>query len=176
MNSVKKIAITGPESTGKSTLSRQLAVYYETVWALEFARKYLDELDRPYEISDLTQIANGQISSEREALLKANNFVFCDTELTVLKIWSEHKYGKVDPLIIDAHKSDSYDLYLLMNVDLDWEADPQRENPKLGKFFLDWFERELALKSAPYRIISGSYSDRFKNARKVIEEHFSIKS
>lgn len=175
MDSIKKIAITGPESTGKSTLSRQLAEHYKTVWVPEYARTYLNLLDRPYEPADLTEIAKGQISHEEELLLKANKFLFCDTDLNVIKIWSQHKYGYVDPYILSEYELDSYDLYLLMDVDLGWEHDPQRENPFQQKFFFDWFERELKIKSVAYRVIRGNAEERFENAQKVIDEYFSIK-
>ncbi len=173
MDSIKKIAITGPESTGKSTLARQLAEHYKTVWVPEYARTYINRLNRPYERYDLTEMAKGQISHEEKLLLESNNFLFCDTDLSVIKIWSEHKYGIVDPFILTKYESDSYDLYLLMDIDLGWEYDPQRENPELRKYFLDWFKRALKLKSAPYRIICGKAEERLENAQKVIDEYFS---
>ncbi len=173
MDSIKKIAITGPESTGKSTLTRQLAEHYKTVWVPEYARTYINQLNRPYERNDLTEMAKGQISHEEKLLLESNNFLFCDTDLSVIKIWSEHKYGIVDPFILTEYESKSYDLYLLMDIDLGWEYDPQRENPELRKFFFDWFERILKSKSVPYRIIRGNAEERFENAQKVIDEYFS---
>ena len=87
MDSIKKIAITGPESTGKSTLARQLAEHYKTVWVPEYARTYINQLNRPYERYDLMEMAKGQISQEEKLLLESNNFLFCDTELSVIKIW-----------------------------------------------------------------------------------------
>jgi len=173
MDPIKKIAITGPESTGKSTLARQLAEHYKTVWVPEYARTYINRLNRPYERYDLTEMAKGQISHEEKLLLESNNFLFCDTDLSVIKIWSEHKYGIVDPFILAEYESDSYELYLLMDINLGWEYDPQRENPELRKFFFDWFERILKTKSVPYRIIRGNAEERFQKAQKVIDEYFS---
>ncbi len=173
MDPIKKIAITGPESTGKSTLARQLAEHYKTVWVPEYARTFINQLNRPYERYDLTEMAKGQISHEEKLLLESNNFLFCDTDLSVIKIWSEHKYGIVDPFIFAKYESDSYELYLLMDIDLGWEYDPQRENPELRKFFFDWFERILKTKSVPYRIIRGNVEERFQKAQKVLDEYFS---
>lgn len=175
MDSIKKIAITGPESTGKSTLARKLAEHYNTIWVPEYARAYIDQLNRPYNQNDLTEITKGQILHEKELISKANNYLFCDTELTVLKIWSEFKYGSIDPYIRSEYDKISYDLYILLDVDLPWQYDPQRENPELGKFFLTWFERELKAKGATYNIISGNTEERIKNACKAVDDLFSQK-
>jgi NadR type nicotinamide-nucleotide adenylyltransferase len=172
MDSVKKIAITGPESTGKSTLARKLAEHYKTLWVPEYARTYIDQLDRPYEQHDLNQIAKGQIFHENEFISKSNKFMFCDTELTVLKIWSAYKYGNVDSYILSEYKNSSYDLYLLLDIDLPWEYDSQRENPDQRKYFFDWFEKELRLKGANYQIINGNADERLENACRAIEHYF----
>ena len=176
MNSFKekiiRIAITGPESTGKSTFARKLAEHYNTVWVPEFARTYINQLGRPYEQYDLTEIAKGQIAHERESISKANKYLFCDTESTVIKIWSEFKYGTVDPYILSEHSKRSYGLYLLMDIDLPWEYDPQREHPEKRKFFFDWFESELKAKKVPYRIISGNHLERIKRACVAIDNSF----
>jgi NadR type nicotinamide-nucleotide adenylyltransferase len=174
MNSIKKIAITGPESTGKSTLARQLAIHYKTVWVPEYARTYIEKLDRLYYKDDLLAILKGQIKSEEELMCKADKFLFCDTDLTVIKIWAEHKYGSVDPCILSEFAHRSYDLYLLLDIDLSWQFDPQREHPDKRKFFFDWFERELKHKKAHYHIISGNNDDRFKNACSIIDALLNI--
>jgi len=168
-----RIAITGPESTGKSTLATQLANDYKTVWVPEYARGYIDQLNRPYQEKDLKEIAKGQIQAENKAELKANKFVFCDTELTVIKIWSLYKFGKVDPFILSEANIRSYDLYFLMDIDLPWEYDPQREHPEKRKYFFDWFDKELNAKNVNYRIIRGNEEKRFQMARNLIDEFFS---
>lgn len=175
MDSITKIAITGPESTGKSTLAKYLADYYNTIWVPEYARTFIDQLNHPYKKNDLVEITKGQILSEKKLISKANKYLFCDTEMTVLKIWSEYKFGSIDPYILSEYDKSSYELYLLMNVDLPWQYDPQRENPEQGKFFLNWFERELNSKGATYRIISGNTEERIKNACKAIDDLFTQK-
>ncbi len=175
MESIIKIAITGPESTGKSTLARKLAEHYNTIWVPEYARIYLDKLNRPYTQNDLVEITKGQIRDEKEMISKANKYLFCDTEMTVLKIWSEYKYGNLDPSIRSEYDKSSYDLYLLLNVDVPWKYDPQRENPERGKFFFDWFKTELDSKKAIYRIISGNTEERLLNACKAVDGFFAQK-
>jgi len=175
INSIKdsapilKIAITGPESTGKSTLTRALAQHYQTVWVEEYARQYLDRLGRPYVASDLLTIAHGQILNEQKSHEKARGFLFCDTEPIVLKIWSQHKYGHVADEILEICRTTSYHHYLLMDIDLPWEYDPQREHPHEREFFFTWFERELLASGASYSIISGKENERLKTAISVID-------
>lgn len=150
-----RIAITGPESTGKSFLAEQLARHYRTNYNPEYARKYLDNLNRPYCFEDLDKIADGQWKEEEDAALTSNKILFCDTEFTVLKIWSLHKYKTCSELILNYYNNQKYDLYLLCNIDLPWQFDPLREHPDLRQYFFDWFERDLQQRKVKYMIISG---------------------
>lgn len=76
---IKKIAITGPESTGKSLLAEQLARYYNTVYVPEYAREYIDNLNKPYNFDDILKIAKAQLKNEKLLETKANKILFCDT-------------------------------------------------------------------------------------------------
>ena len=96
---MKKIIITGPESSGKTTLAKALAAHFKTVSVPEFAREYIDQLGRPYVESDLLEIAKGQLRLENEMAKRASNFLFCDTDLITIKIWALDKFGKCDPWI-----------------------------------------------------------------------------
>lgn len=169
---IQRIAITGPESTGKSTLCEQLAQYYHTVWNPEFARTYLNQINRPYEQNDLLLIAQGQIESEQLTLLKASNFLFCDTEPINIKIWSEHRFLNCHNWIINAIETFPYDLYLLCNIDLPWQYDPLREHPHMRQYFFDLFLKELEARHLPYTIISGTSEERANNAIKAIDCFF----
>lgn len=159
-----RVAITGPESTGKSTLSAMLAQHFQTVWVPEFARTYIGSLDRPYTLSDLEKIALGQLKAVEEALPKANQVLFCDTELLVIKIWSEHAFGACPAWILEELVRQPYDLYLLLNVDLPWEPDPQREHPELREYFYGWFKAELRQYGFPFVEVAGSRELRLERA------------
>ena len=161
---IRKIAVTGPESTGKSMLSVQLAAHYHTVWTPEFARDYLSGLDRPYEEKDILYIARQQILEEERQLKVANHFLFCDTELIVTKIWSEVKYGRCDPWILKTVENHRYDLFLLCDIDLPWEYDPLREHPDKRGFLFDLYLRELTERKFPFFIIRGFGPQRLKSA------------
>ena len=161
---MKKIVLTGPESTGKSTLSLQLADHFNTAVVPEFARNYIDDLERAYVESDLLEIAKGQLQLEQEQLLKAKQIMICDTDLITIKIWSEYKYGRCDPQIINWIETMDYDHYLLCGTDIDWKVDPQRENPNDRDFLYESYKKELLSYKKPFTEISGNQTQRLKEA------------
>lgn len=167
---LKKIAITGPESTGKSSLAQQLADHFNTIWVAEYARQYINDLNCEYNEADILTIAKAQISNEYKLAKSANKLLICDTELIVTKIWSEHKYYRCDPWIINQIKESDYHLYLLCDIDLPWEQDPQREHPTLRKHFFNKYENELQGLGFNYKIVSGLGKDRLNNAIKIITD------
>lgn len=168
----KRIAIIGPESTGKSELCQHLARIYDTEWVPEYARFYLDRLSRPYEKEDLLEIAKGQVAWEDDKANDANKYLFCDTNLIVMKVWSDHKYSETHPWILEELERRTYDFYLLGNVDLIWRPDPQREHPKLRKHFFDIYEKYLKDHDLPYGIVAGIEEDRVQCAKDLIEDFF----
>lgn len=157
-----KVVVIGPESTGKSTLSEQLAAHYQTVWAPEFARQYLEELPRPYEQQDLLTIAEGQLALEDRLAKQANRLLVCDTDLHVIKVWSEHKYGTCDPRILERIATRPYHLYLLTYIDIPWEEDPQREypDPAMREYFYNIYKDLVAASGVPWVEIKGSFEER----------------
>jgi len=165
-----KVAITGPESTGKSSIAKQLAEYFHTVFVPEFAREYIDKHNRPYTYPDILEIAKGQLQRETELYPKANKIIFCDTEFLVTKIWSENAFKKCEEWILKTIKDHKYDLYLLMNIDLEWESDPQREHQHLREYFFNLYYNELSLRKLPFKIISGQKEERLKNAVMAVNE------
>ena len=164
---MRKIVIIGPESTGKSVLSEQLAAYYQTIWCPEFARDYLLQLKRPYSYEDLLNIAHGQLSLEDTLLTKAKNgYYFIDTDMYVMKIWCEFVFGRCHQWILDKIAERKYTLYLLCDVDLPWQEDPLREYPDLEsrlKLF-HIYKDNMTNQHVPWKIISGSYDVRLKTA------------
>ena len=163
-----RIAVTGPESTGKSTLAEQLAKQYDTVWIPEYAREYLNTLDRPYTFEDVEQIALTQMHREDQSLVNANNFLISDTELLVIKIWMEHKYNSIPSWLEHKIMERKYDLYLLCDIDIPWEFDTQREHPDLREHFFQLYESELKARNFTYRIISGDTETRLQSSVQAI--------
>ena len=161
---IKKIAIVGPECTGKSDLAQFLAEHYKTVWVPEYARSYIDNLVRPYNQDDLTVIAHGQHRIEDEWMSEANGFLFCDTTLLVIKVWSEFKYGNCNPEILELLKNSTYDLHLLTYIDIPWVYDPQREHPEEREELYEIYLKEIKAMNVPFVEIRGEQEQRRKTA------------
>lgn len=166
---VRRIAIVGPECTGKTDLSIALADHYKTVWVPEYARGYIERLDRPYEAPDLYTIAQWQLFTEDELALQANKVLICDTDLTVIKVWSEFKYGYCDPGILSMMKARTYDLHLLTGIDIPWENDPQREHPDKREYFYNLYKKELEQHALDMVEIKGDRSARIEQAVLAID-------
>ncbi len=171
MSSIRKIAITGPESTGKSMLTRDLAAHFHTTFVAEYAREYIASLDRPYNQNDILEIAMGQLSNEHRLEKTASEIFFCDTELIVTKIWSEVRYGSCNPWILENIFAGDYDLYLLCYIDLPWEADPQREHPHMRQELFNLYHEELKKRELPFAIVRGLDGERLDNAIQAIRSH-----
>lgn len=124
-----KISITGPESSGKSTLALALATRHGGAYVHEYAREYLADLGREYNVDDVVQIAMGQAALEDSFANNETPVLFCDTDMLVCKIWAEYKYGFCPEWIENAFATRHYDLTILCAPDIPWEPDPLRENP-----------------------------------------------
>jgi len=168
---IKKIAVVGPESTGKSTLSRQLAKHYNTVWVPEYAREYCEKLTAPCTWQDEINMFKGQLALESELLPKANKILICDTTFITVKIWSEYTFGKSPQEVLEELPRRTYDLYLLMDIDLPWEEDPLRDFPHEREYFMNVWRNELENLHANYVTVSGSDASRFKNAITYIDQY-----
>jgi NadR type nicotinamide-nucleotide adenylyltransferase len=169
---IKRISITGPESTGKSMLAEQLATQFKTVFVPEYAREYLDNLGREYLFEDIAVIAGRQLELEDQLAVKADRLLFCDTDMLVTKVWSEFRYGRCDAFILDRARDHIYDLYLLCNIDLPWVFDPLREHPEQREELFRIYKTELEQMKVNYKVISGTGEDRLKEAILAVEEAF----
>ena len=171
---IKRIVITGPESTGKSTLASELAMHYKTVFVPEVARAYIDLIQRPYIQNDLLEIAKLQRAEEDKLISQATKFLICDTDLQVIKVWSEFKYNTCDNWIIEELKSNKPDLYLVCNIDLPWQEDTQREHPNERQELFDIYHKELITMNANFEIITGQQSERTARSIKAINQFFGM--
>lgn len=167
---IKKVVVIGPECTGKSELSQFLAEHFKTEWVPEYARNYIDHLVRPYHQEDLTVIAHGQLRLEDEWTRDANKILVCDTNLYVIKIWSEFKFGNCSKEILQHIATRPYDLYLLTYVDIPWQEDPQREHPDKREELYQLYLQELKNQPAPVVEIKGEREQRRKTAVEAVEK------
>lgn len=172
MPNIKKIVIIGPESTGKSTLTQGLAEKFGEPWVEEYAREYLKDLGKTYNYGDLLKIAQGQIALEEQKSEAANELLFCDTDLHVIQVWSDHKFKKTHPWILQQIKERSYDLYFLTAIDIPWQEDPLREHPDpaMRQYFFDTYHEMLSNSKTPFFLISGNPEQRLTQAVIYIEE------
>ncbi|GAB4124206.1 MAG: hypothetical protein OHK0045_11110 [Raineya sp.] len=172
------VAIVGVESTGKSTLAEDLAKYYDTEWVEEFARKYLENLGQYYCYDDILHIAQTQHRLINEKMHKNSqkSLIFIDTELLVTKIWEEYVFGKCHAWIDTTLPKQTYQLYLLTDIDLPWEPDPLRQYPELEKrqeihqlylFYLKKYRFN-------FHLVSGKRHERLQRAIEIIENYQQI--
>lgn len=171
-----KIAVVGPESTGKSTMSAFLAAHYQTVWVPEFARGYCEKLTAPPTWQDEVNMFYGQLALEEELLPKAKRLLICDTTFITVKIWSDQLFGSSPQEVLDELPRHPYHLYLLLDIDLPWQDDPLRDFPHLRDHFMQVWHKELKALNANYTVISGTGQDRYERAVEVIDSYLDENS
>jgi nicotinamide riboside kinase len=176
---ILKIALFGPESTGKTTLAKQLAEHYKTVWVAEFARDYLqqkwDNEKRICESNDMLPIAYGQTDLENEGATVANKYLFCDTNLLVTKVFSEVYYNYCDPLLNKAALEHEYDLFFLTDIDVPWEKDDLRDKADGRESVFAVFKQTLIDNKKPFIPLSGDKDSRLQKAIAIIDDLTIIK-
>lgn len=155
-------------------LAERLAGHFNTAWVPEYAREYIDNLARPYNEEDILEIARGQMEREERMAVASGKALFCDTELIVTKIWSEVKYGRCHPWILEQIEKHRYDLYLLCYIDIPWESDPQREHPHMRERLFTLYYEELLERKFPFVVIKGLGEERLLNAVRQIGNNFDI--
>ncbi len=167
---LKRIAILGPESTGKTRLANELSKHYNASMVSEFAREYFKGKEYNYSSDDIVEIAKGQLENEKIAALKSSGMLFCDTEFIVMKIWAKIVFGKVPSWIENQVKKHVYDLYLLCYPDLKWESDPLRNNQHNRQYIYNLFVNELEENNYNYKVVKGFDDSRLKNAITFVDE------
>ena len=176
-----KVVLFGPESSGKTTLSKLLARHYNTVWVPEYARDYLQNKwnneRKTCEISDMLPIAEGQIKSENYLALKADKVLICDTDLLETKVYSEEFYGGfVHPDLEKAALKNTYDLYFLTYIDTPWKKDDLRDRPEQRQEMFNAFENALKKHNRRYVLLKGDKKERLETAIREIDELLKSKS
>ena len=173
-----KIDLYGPESTRISTLAKQLAEYYKTDFVQEYAREYLqkkyDQFGLICELNDILPIAKGQMNLENNAT-KNNSLIFCDTNLLTTMVYSKIYFNYCDPILERCARSNFYDIYLLMDIDIPWIKDNLRDRPHERKEMFESFKSSLIKNQKKFEIISGNFKERKEKAIRIINNLFNFK-
>lgn len=168
-----RVVLYGPESTGKTTLAKQLAERFDTVWVPEFMRDYSQkkwERERKaVEKADMLPMAVGQMQQENLLAPEANKVLICDTNLMELVVYSKAYYqGWVDPLLLKPALKAQYDLYILTYIDVPWIKDDLRDRPNQRDWMFSLFKDTLDAYDLPYRTLKGNYTQRLDRAEEMI--------
>ena len=166
------VCVTGPESSGKTTLASELARALAVPLVTEVARDYLAGR-KNYDADDLLAIAKAQLSAEQNALAEGTGLVICDTDLQVIQIWWQEKFGELDPWLVEALSERSPRRYLLAFPDLPWEPDPLRESAEDRERLFDRYCVALQDESFSYAEVRGNGGERFELALQTVQEWLS---
>ena len=170
---VKRIVLTGSESTGKTTLAKRLAEHYATEWVPEFVRDYAATKRGPLEFGDHDPIARGQIAREDDYLARAQardaKLLVHDTDLLSTAVYCAHYYACCPPWIEEEARARRPDLYLLLDIDIPWEPDPQRDRGDRRSEMQALFREAVERSGARFVVVSGTDDARFAAAVEAIE-------
>ena len=170
---MKRVVLIGSESTGKTTLAERLARHYGVSWVPEFVRDYAIAKGAPLEASDVEAIASGQLTREDELRARAaaldEHLLIGDTDLLSTAVYAAHYYGRAPDWVVEAARLRSPDLYLLMDIDLPWVADPQRDRGHRRPEMHALFRSAVEGSGAPFVVISGDPDGRFAAAHTAID-------
>lgn len=160
------LVLTGPESCGKSTLAQKLSEHFGAPLVQEASRDYLSN-QPSYQEADLLHIAKQQLEIEQAALSGAPDKLICDTDLLVIIIWSEVKYGRCDAWIINAFEQSQQAAstkrqYLLCDYHVPWQPDPLRENPDNRDELFELYLTKLKHYDLNYTIVRGDPDERLR--------------
>lgn len=176
--SISRIAFVGPECTGKTTICTKLAHYFQTQWVPEYMRIYLqkkwDETQQVCQWEDLLPIASGQMFLENQKVQQANEFLFCDTNLLEITMYSYIYYGKCPTEIETSALAHRYDIIFLAHIDVPWQADDLRDKPNERTEVLAFFKKYLSQKEIPYIFLKGSETERFDKVISILKQKYNF--
>lgn len=165
---VKKICFYGPESTGKSTLAREMAKYYHTEFVPEVSREIITSND--FTVEDIIVIGKAQTERVLAKERVAHQFLFCDTDLITTQIYSRQYLGVVPPVLYELEAMVKYDMYFLFDIDVPWVSDGLRDLGERRREMYEVFKGELDKRKISYIVVNGSYAEREGIVRRKLDK------
>jgi HTH-type transcriptional regulator, transcriptional repressor of NAD biosynthesis genes len=162
-----RVCLTGAESTGKSELAKELAAHFHAPWVPEYAREYAERVARELSYMDVYPIARGQMELEKSVTEGANDLVVLDTDLLSTVIYSRHHFGACPIVVESLARTRLADLYLLLDIDVPWVADPVRDTGATRDLLHELFCDVLEEFRANVRTISGTWDERLRRAIEI---------
>jgi NadR type nicotinamide-nucleotide adenylyltransferase len=165
-----KLALVGPECSGKTTLAKALSEEWNEPFVEEYAREYLESLGRNYNQDDILDIAKGQLEREYQVAEQCNHFLICDTNTLVSKVWAEVRFGRAQNWIERQFLEKPYQLYILCgHKGIEWEYDDLRENPDDRQELYDHYRKALIRAGKRYIELEGTTEERIQKIKKVLK-------
>ncbi len=169
MSTVRRVAILGAESSGKSTLAAALAARYGALWVPEYLREFVETHARVPDETDQYGIALTQMAREDAAAARAPGYLFCDTTPLMTGVYSRWYWGRVDAQLALLERRHDYAFTLVTAPDSPWEADGlQRDSEQVRQGIHDLLLRMLHERELPYLLVSGSLQQRMLQAERLI--------
>lgn len=169
-----RIAITGPESSGKTTIANQLAHELNGCLINEYSRTYLENKlkENPsyiYDLQDVLSIGKRQYQLNLGEDCE-KNVLICDTEMTVIKVWCEDKFKVLPPEVQKLFVAQEFDMVFLCRPDIPWQADPLREDGNRREYLYKLYELSLKESALPYIVLEGNRNFRLQSAKKFVAQ------
>lgn len=169
---IVNVLLLGAPSTGKTTLARYAAQQLDTVWMPEYGREYWEkhQSERRLSPEQLTEIATGHLEREEEALLRANRYLFTDTDAITTYVYAQYYHGAASPKLAElARQAEKrYDLFLLCDTDIPYEDTWDRSGEVSRTQFQQRIKAELHARKVPYVVIKGTVEERFRHVKYIL--------
>jgi NadR type nicotinamide-nucleotide adenylyltransferase len=162
------VAFTGPESTGKSSLATEMARHFNVPLLPEYAREYFQGYIGDYGPEDIIRILREHKSRVQQLMNEGHPMFILDTDVLVLKIWMECKFGLKHPDIESEWAAQPVDIYFLCKPDIPWEWDPLRENPNDRDTLFEKYLEALTDSKRVFHIVKGEKEDRICQVKQVL--------